>query len=235
MIIAAVKVHCNALPSPRGIWRIETSCQRRSACQGASPSLQCHLRAIFVSFSSIAAVQGRIGAWIKNTLGLGPDNLFLSVRFALETALLTLLADLKGVAVTQLITGSLPLAAAVKSLQHPHAQIRGISDPVTTRPSPLRAYVGIADQARVAPAKRGSEEIHESDKLLHQLKAGTGSGASDGAHNDVALNALIGGATTPDESARLALGLVQQGFRTIKIKVSISEAGPTAWLLWIRR
>lgn len=51
-------------------------------------------------------MQGRISAWIKDTLGLDPANLYPSVRCGLEGAVLTAMADAHG----------MPLAGALRSV-----------------------------------------------------------------------------------------------------------------------
>ena len=64
-----------------------------------------------------------MSAWIEHQLGLGPDNIFPSVRFALETALLTLIASAKQTSVACLLAGSSLLAGSTSgSDAGPHSK-----------------------------------------------------------------------------------------------------------------
>lgn len=78
----------------------------------------------------VCDLQGDMSAWIEHQLGLGPDNLYPSVRFALETALLALIASAKQTSIASLLQSSIrdPAAAMPLGIQV-NALIGGTSSP----------------------------------------------------------------------------------------------------------
>lgn len=110
-------------PGRQGRWLA-----RPCSWQGKPPYCQAHYA---YASSCTTLLQGRIGSWIKNKVGVDPANLYPSVRCGLEGALLTALAQAHKIPLASLLhrQDAPPPAISAEPTQPPEAVlVNGLLD-----------------------------------------------------------------------------------------------------------
>ena len=119
--------------------------------------------------STVALLDGSLGAWTREELGMRPEQLFPSVRFGLEAALLAALADARGQPMGQLLAPALATAVPGGAAP-PHVPTRRVAAVRTSALLPAVSSPEEAVTALDAALAKGYDAF--------KLKVGRGEGKS---------------------------------------------------------
>ena len=146
----------------------------------------------------VALLDGSLHAWLSAEPAVRPEDLYPSVRFGLETALLAALAQARGLSVGELVAPAFAMAAPAGAPRGPPRQTAAV------RTAALLPAVSTAEEARNAVEAAVAQGY---DRF--KLKVGRGLGAADARRDGEAAAAAV--------SAAQALLGASRGARAVRV------------------